>query len=218
MDHARGAGGAVDRRLEGRLGVRYGGIGHGGYVDKGVADMYMECFVNLAKSYPRAWWICCTAELELRYEWAVTEKRRQREFHSTCPMFTKYDPSLPWNSILLSAFQGVGSVQFWDRTVKGRERQWRENGGSGTALGATSKLQPGNPGWGPNETTAKADWPAEAAPGAEPSRDRQARAEAGGCSSNGGSVASAHALPARHVDALHIVCFVCTPPAPAAAS
>ena len=49
-----------------------------GYVDVGVATAYKDYVVNLAKTYPKSWWIICTAEWELRFEWAVSERRRQR--------------------------------------------------------------------------------------------------------------------------------------------
>ena len=51
----------------------------------GITEAYKDHFVTKASNYPRAWWISCQAEWQLRFEWAVAEQRRQEEFHERNP-------------------------------------------------------------------------------------------------------------------------------------
>ena len=53
----------------------------------------------------------CAAEWELRYEWATTELRRQREFHLEARAYSKFQEAKPWNSVLLNAFDSFEGVQ-----------------------------------------------------------------------------------------------------------
>ena len=95
-------------------------------VEKGVAEAYRDYFVALAKLYPRAWWVACQAEWELRFEWAVQERRRQAAFHEECPALSKYDPGHAWNSVLLAAFRGSESLQYWEKAYKEKAQKWME--------------------------------------------------------------------------------------------
>ena len=98
----------------------------GDVVEKGVAEAYRDYFAALAKIYPRAWWVACQAEWQLRFEWAVQERRRQAAFHAECPSLSKFNPEKPWNSVLLAAIQGVESLQYWEKSYKEKARQWME--------------------------------------------------------------------------------------------
>ena len=77
-----------------------------GIIERGVADTYRDYVKNLAQTYPHAWWVACQADWEIRFEWAVHEYRRQREFHGESPGASFYDPVRPWNSVLLATFHG----------------------------------------------------------------------------------------------------------------
>ena len=92
----------------------------------GTADGYRDHFIATAKAYPRHWWIVCTADWELRMEWAITERRRLREFHVKVPMLSQYDESKPWNSVLLAAFRGTASLTYWKAKVDLRVKEFEE--------------------------------------------------------------------------------------------
>ena len=100
-------------------------MAHG--VEKGVADAYRDHFKHLAVQYPRAWWISCMAEWELRHEWSLQELRRQRAFHAEYPQLSKYNPDKPWNSVLLAAVQGVEAMQYWKRALEDKARRWMDS-------------------------------------------------------------------------------------------
>ena len=95
-------------------------------IEKGVADAYKAPFTRLASLYPHAWWIACRAEWQLRHECAVAEHRRQKAFYHEQPQLSKYDPDMPWNTVLLAAITGVESMQYWETEYKDRARMWME--------------------------------------------------------------------------------------------
>eukprot|EP00972_Heterocapsa_arctica_P083660 12328508-Heterocapsa_arctica.AAC.1 len=64
----------------------------------------------MASNYPNAWWVCCMAEWEFRYEFAAEEMARQREFCSQSPALSRFDPTRPWNSVLLAGVKGVDAM------------------------------------------------------------------------------------------------------------
>lgn len=94
-------------------------------MERGIADAYAEHFKMMASNYPNAWWVCCMAEWEFRYEFAVEERARQREFHSLSPTLSRYDPERPWNSVLLAGIKGVDAMQFWENSLKEKARNWQ---------------------------------------------------------------------------------------------
>ena len=59
-------------------------------------------------------------------EWAVTERRRLREFHAKVPMLSQYDELKPWNSVLLAAFRGTASLTYWKAKVDLRVKEFEE--------------------------------------------------------------------------------------------
>ena len=96
----------------------------GDIVERGVADAYAENFKKMANNYPNAWWVCCMAEWEFRYEFAVEEVARQRQFFEQNPTLSRYDPKMPWNSVLLAGVKGMDAMQFWEDTLKEKARNW----------------------------------------------------------------------------------------------
>jgi hypothetical protein len=100
----------------------------GNVVSVGVADAYRDNFKKLCSNYPRAWWICAQAEWEYRFEFAVEELRRQREFHAAAPNVSAFDPMMPWNSVLLSGTRGIESMSFWEDRLKEKARNWQASG------------------------------------------------------------------------------------------
>ena len=104
----------------------------GAYIERGVADAYRQMFVEMAGNYPTSWWICCRAEWEFRHEFAVTELRKQRQFHAAHPDMSAYDPNRPWNSVLLAAVTGITAIQYWEAALKEKARRWMESGRSKT--------------------------------------------------------------------------------------
>ena len=101
------------------------------YVDKGIAEGYRDFFSDLAQTHSKCWWIVCLAEWECRHEWAIGERRRQKEFHSLVPIHSQYNDDRPWNSVLRAAFEGTEAIQYWKRTVEDKAKRWQDRGGRG---------------------------------------------------------------------------------------
>ena len=102
----------------------------GEIVTVGVADAYRDNFKKLCDSYPTSWWICCQAEWEFRFEFAVDELRRQKDFHAAAPTVSAFDPAQPWNSVLLAGTRGIESMSFWEDRLKEKARNWVSSGRS----------------------------------------------------------------------------------------
>lgn len=103
----------------------------GDYVERGVADAYKDKFIEFAKSYPEAWWVCCKAEWEFRFEYALVELRRQRSFHAQFPGMSQYNPEKPWNSVLLAGITGLPALEYWNAADKDAQKEVnRVRGGS----------------------------------------------------------------------------------------
>ena len=84
----------------------------GGIVERGVADAYAAHFKEMAENYPAAWWICCLAELEFRFEFATEELARLKEFHTLDPGLSRFDPSKPWDTVLMAGIKGIEAMQY----------------------------------------------------------------------------------------------------------
>ena len=97
----------------------------GRVVERGVADAYRDHFKNICTNYPQSWWVCCQAEWEFRFEFAVEEERRQREFHTSQPALSAYAPDMPWNSVLLAGVKGLEAMQYWEDRLKEKARKWQ---------------------------------------------------------------------------------------------
>ena len=96
----------------------------GGIVERGVADAYAVHFKEMAENYPAAWWICCLAEWEFRFEFATEELARQKEFHTMNPGWSRFDPSKPWNTVLMAGIKGIEAMQYWEASLKEKARRW----------------------------------------------------------------------------------------------
>jgi hypothetical protein len=96
----------------------------GGIVERGVADAYAAHFKEMAENYPAAWWICCLAEWEFRFEFATEELARQKEFHAANPGLSRFDPSKPWNTVLMAGIKGIEAMQYWEASLKEKARRW----------------------------------------------------------------------------------------------
>ena len=102
----------------------------GGFIDRGVADAYKAFFKKLAMNYPSVWWMAYQADWQLRHEWALDERRRQKAFHQENPALSCYDVLRPWNSVLKAAVRGVESMALWEDSFKEKARKYERNRGA----------------------------------------------------------------------------------------
>ena len=84
----------------------------GDVLSEGVATTYKRFFVDLAKQYPHAWHIAVQAEMRLRHEWVVDEKRRQEDFFTSNPEVSRFNVARPWGSVLLASIKGIESIEY----------------------------------------------------------------------------------------------------------
>ena len=111
----------------------------GRVVEHGVADAYKAHIREMASGYPEAWWVFALGDWEYRYEVAPEEMERQREFHSSSPQFSSFNPDMPWNSVLMAAVKGVEAIQYWDK-VREKARRWLDH-----------RREPTQSGWGKHQ-------------------------------------------------------------------
>ena len=104
-----------------------------GAISEGVASAYKKFFVQLAKNYPKCWWLAAQVEWQLRHEWALAERRRQEAFYAANPTLSKFIPAKPWGSVLLAGIKGVEAIDYWENHFKEKARKWEREGGGGSS-------------------------------------------------------------------------------------
>ena len=91
-----------------------------GAIMKGVAtqstlDTYVTNFEERCRLFPTSWHLCATADIRCRAEFWGEERRRQAEWHGTNPSLSRYDPDMPWDSVIRESAE---SKDFWDRELR----------------------------------------------------------------------------------------------------
>jgi hypothetical protein len=63
-------------------------------------DLYASKLKERARNYPGAWYLLFKADIIMRSEEWLKEKRRQEATHSIAPILSNFDINMPWESVI----------------------------------------------------------------------------------------------------------------------
>jgi hypothetical protein len=104
-------------------------------------DRYAAKIRELASEYPRAWHLLLQADLIMRSEEWVLEKRKQERAFGVAPQLSSYNAKMPWESVIREAAE---MEQFWRQQFEkpaNREEQRAMTGAPAFRRGAPEDWQ-----------------------------------------------------------------------------
>jgi len=77
-------------------------------------ELYASNLKERARNYPGAWYLLFKADIIMRSEEWLKERRRQESTHNIAPILSTFDVNLPWESVIR---QSALNEEYWTKNI-----------------------------------------------------------------------------------------------------